>query len=113
MQSQSPMFVVWLLTGVLFIVIALPMILGRVPRNGLYGFRTPKTMGSDAIWYPANRYAGWQMLGAGVVTVVASAILMSFTRTMTPDQRAWAGLNAMVIPLIVAVIRSMLYLRTL
>lgn len=53
----------------LMIALAIPMILKKVPRNPLYGFRTPHTMSSDEVWYEANRIAGWDLLVAGAVTL--------------------------------------------
>ena len=40
---------------VLLIAVSIPLMLGMVPRNHWYGFRTPKTLSSDSVWYPANR----------------------------------------------------------
>lgn len=53
---------------------------GRPRRNGWFGFRTPRTMRSDAAWVRAQR-AGWRRrvvvvpvyLAAFVVTVVSTA----------------------------------------
>lgn len=56
--------------GVLLMLVSVPLIFRLVPRNGLYGFRTPTTLASDAIWYPANQVCGVTMLAAGVVWFV-------------------------------------------
>ena len=45
---------------------SIPLALGIVPPNCFYGFRTPKTRSSPKIWYPANRFAGWSLLVAGL-----------------------------------------------
>ena len=55
------------------IVLAVPLILGVVPPNPLYGFRIPRTM-RPHVWYPANRVAGLAMAAAGVVWLLASWI---------------------------------------
>lgn len=39
-------------------VLEIPLILGLVPRNRLYGVRTSKTLADDHAWYPANRVGG-------------------------------------------------------
>ena len=49
---------------------SLPLIARLVPPNPLYGFRTPKTLSDSAIWYEANRGAGWDMLVAAVAQLV-------------------------------------------
>jgi uncharacterized membrane protein len=51
----------------LFIALAMPMILGLVPRNWIYGTRTRRTLSSDDVWYPVNRVAGWLLLVVGVI----------------------------------------------
>ena len=42
----------------LIIVLCIPLILEKVKRNRFYGFRLPKTLASDEVWYPANAMAG-------------------------------------------------------
>ena len=51
----------------LLVALAIPLILDMIPRNGFYGFRTPRTLASDDVWYPANRYAGKALFVAGLV----------------------------------------------
>ena len=46
--------------------LSVPLILRRVPRNVFYGFRTRKTLASDAVWYPANVFAGQALALASV-----------------------------------------------
>ena len=53
----------------LILALSIPMILDKVPPNGAYGFRTPKTLESEEVWYPANRAAGWFMLAAAVLSI--------------------------------------------
>ena len=49
------------------ILASVPLVLKLVPRNGVYGFRTRRTVESDEVWYPANRAAGIAMIVAAVV----------------------------------------------
>ena len=44
-------------------------------RNGLFGFRTPKTMSDDVIWYKANRFAGIVFIISGLICVLAGLII--------------------------------------
>jgi uncharacterized membrane protein len=48
----------FLIPALLIAAAAVPLILGLVPRNRLYGVRTPRTLSADRIWYPANRLGG-------------------------------------------------------
>jgi SdpI/YfhL protein family len=59
--------------GVLIILLAIPLILRRVPRNDWYGLRTEKTMhGPEQVWYDANRDAGLGLCAVGILTLAAA-----------------------------------------
>ena len=38
-----------LICTLIFVIIAIPLILRKVPRNTIYGFRTPTTLANDFI----------------------------------------------------------------
>mgnify|MGYP001551122396 CR=1 FL=1 len=58
--------------SVLMIGLSVPLIKGWVKPNAWYGFRIPLTLNDPAIWYPANRYAGWLLLAYGLVLLVVA-----------------------------------------
>jgi uncharacterized membrane protein len=86
--------------------VSVPMILGRVPPNPLYGFRTRRTLSSPAVWYPANRFSGWALLVAAGASL---ALLWLLPGTVLA--RPGALLAVFVGPLGLGVIASFLYLR--
>lgn len=45
-------------TGLLMLGLSVPLILGKVPRNTIYGVRTPTSLASDEQWYRINVYGG-------------------------------------------------------
>jgi hypothetical protein len=53
----------------LAIVFGIPMVLGLIPPNPYYGYRTRKTFSSTDTWYRANRIAGWSLLVAGTLAL--------------------------------------------
>lgn len=61
MKSQ-PFFI----PAVVFAVISLPLILGVVPPNRIYGVRTRRTLASRTVWFRVNRVAGWGILAASL-----------------------------------------------
>jgi hypothetical protein len=68
---------VWLIpesparTPVLLILLGLPLIFGWVPKNWLYGMRTPRTLfSSNEVWYMQNRITGIAMFVIGFVWLV-------------------------------------------
>jgi uncharacterized membrane protein len=93
---------------VLVILLSVPLVLGKVPPNGAYGFRTPKTLSSPLIWYPANRVAGWSLIVAGAVALVLN-VGLSLLAPGWDD-----GVVAVTVgPLMLSLIPSYLYLRRL
>ena len=70
--------------GVLFIILSVPVILKMVKPNHWYGFRTPKTLSNEPIWYKANYVFGWDLAGVGAVVILA-AFVMPDIATHFPD----------------------------
>lgn len=65
---------VYIAIDLLTIGLAIPMILGKVPPNHWYGFRIPLTVDNPEIWYPANRYAGWLLVGGGIIDMAGTGL---------------------------------------
>jgi SdpI/YfhL protein family len=53
---------VTLIVPLTIMLLAIPLILKKVPRNAFYGFRTALTMASDDTWYRANKISGMPYL---------------------------------------------------
>ena len=98
-----------LLVPLVVLAVSIPLILGKVPRNHWYGFRTPRTLSSDAIWYPANRIGGQFFVIAAVIQLVSFGIGFSLWPSQTT---AYAGLVA-TLPLLIAVLFWFLAIRHL
>lgn len=113
MSPQIILVLTFLFEGALFALVSLPLIRGRVPRNPLYGFRTPKTLSSDDIWYPANRYAGRALFRAGLATLAGSLVLLPFAARLSVDAVAYVGLALTLLPLGVALYGIFRYLNRL
>lgn len=94
------------LACVLIAALGVPLILRKVPPNALYGFRTPRTLSSPDIWYPANAFSGAAML-------VAAVIITAATWLSPPDFPEWAPVAWLVAGLLGVLIASMLFVRRL
>jgi uncharacterized membrane protein len=57
----------------LMIAFSVPMVLGKVPPDGFYGFRTRKTLSSPSVWYPANKMYGWFLITACVIALLVNS----------------------------------------
>lgn len=86
-----------LFVPVVLIVGTVPMILGMVPRNPIYGFRTGYTMSSDEVWYRANRIAGVALFLSGLVWC-GLAIVLPVVQPSMPERliRGFGFISLMV-----------------
>ena len=49
------------LTGLILIVVSIPLIYGKIKPNRWYWFRTPATLSDEQIWYKANKQTSIDM----------------------------------------------------
>jgi uncharacterized membrane protein len=97
--------------GLLLIAICIPLLLGKIPPNSFYGFRTPQTLVDEKIWYPANRVAGRNLALAGALIMATSLALFLF-RQGIPKATATVTLLIVSLALLIgAVVHSFLALR--
>lgn len=83
-------------------ILSIPLAIGAIPRNRLYGFRTRRTLANDTVWYRVNRFAG-------IGVMIASAIYGStaMARPYDRDFSVWLlHLAAFAIPLVLAILVS-------
>ena len=62
----------YILVGLVFIIIAIPLVQNKIKPNNFYGFRTRKTLSDPKIWYPANAYAARWLIAMGVICVLSA-----------------------------------------
>ena len=100
-------------SGLLMAVLGMPMALGRVRRNSLYGFRTRKTLSSDHVWFLANRYSGRALVSAGLMMMVAAVPFFFIASLLGPTIAAWVMLAVLAVPMAWMVVKSFRYLARL
>lgn len=62
--------------SVLLILLSIPLLLRRVPKNSVYGFRIPGSLnGSTAHWFYVNEVAGAAGIGAGVLCILFALVI--------------------------------------
>lgn len=64
-----------LVCSAVFCLLSIPLILRKIPRNPVYGYRTRATLGDDTIWYEANAYFGTRFLIGTIVSVFIAIIV--------------------------------------
>lgn len=99
-------------SGLLLAGLAVPLILGKIQPNGLYGFRVKKTMESPEIWYPVNKVGGKWLLGAGLGIALAAVVLGLFPG-LSIDVYAYCVLGTWVVLFGGAVAATVRYMNSL
>ena len=102
-----------LLCDVLFVALAVPLVRRKVRRNPVYGFRTRATLASDDVWYDANAHFGRGLVAASVVSALAALLLSPRFPDLAPKDFLNASVVVLALPVVVAGIRTSLYLRSL
>jgi hypothetical protein len=102
MRSQ-PFFI----PAVVFALISVPLVLGIVPPNRIYGVRTRRTLSSPDVWRRTNRVAGWAVLAASLFYLEVTRpypylpAARDFYKVFLIHLAAWAG--SLVMALVIAV----------
>jgi len=96
----------------IFVLLSIPLILRKVPRNIAYGFRTRATLSDDFVWYEANAHFGRGLLIASVISAVA-VLLLYLSQGISPGFFLKASIVALVAPPLVAVFATMRFIRSL
>jgi hypothetical protein len=99
-------------SGVFLAALSVPLIMGKIPPNGLYGFRVKKTMENPDIWYPVNAYSGKWLLVAGLVMAMA-AVGLFYVPGLSLDIYSYAVLAVWVVMFTVAILASVRYMKSL
>ena len=88
-----------ILLGVLMIVLG--NFMPKTRRNRLVGLRTKWSLYNDTTWRKSNRFGAAALMGAGVLTVLAGAVLKHASA-------AWATACGLIL---LAVLLSLVYAR--
>lgn len=67
----SPVFI---LTALVLMGVSVPLYLEKVKPNRLYGFRTPRTVHDERVWYPTNKVFARNMLLAAQFLLLAGVV---------------------------------------
>jgi uncharacterized membrane protein len=87
----------------LLILLCLPLVAGAVPPNRWYGYRTPRSLGSESEWYRLNRLAGLSVIaGALFAAGLKWFLLQSFAGS--PQLRYLSLVDAFVLLAVVAIL---------
>jgi hypothetical protein len=97
--------------GLVLAGLSVPLILHKIPPNGLYGFRVPSTLENPTLWYKVNAYAGRRFLVVGLGTSLG-AIILYFVTMPNVDKYALSVLGYFLALFLWGIITSVLYLKS-
>lgn len=66
----------FLITGIIFVGLAIPLILKKVKINNWYGIRVPDATVNEKVWYEVNSIMGRYLFAFGLLVVVVSIHFM-------------------------------------
>lgn len=95
----------------LLAVIAIPLILRKVPPNVVYGYRTRATLSDEAVWYDANAHFGRGPFIASVAGAIG--ILIVYRSGLAPGSFLKASVVILVAPPLVAAFATARFVRAL
>jgi uncharacterized membrane protein len=98
--------------GLLLAGLSVPLILHKIPPNGLYGFRIRSTLENPQLWYKVNAYAGRHFLVVGLASAVG-AIILYYITLPNVDKYALSFLGLFLALFLWGIITSFLYMRAI
>lgn len=71
------MVLLFVIIGLVFIALAIPLIRKNVGPNSLYGLRVAETLENEDVWFEANARSGRDLLWLGIGTIAISCGLFA------------------------------------
>jgi len=99
------------LAGLVVAGVSIPLILRRIPMNGFYGVRIPKSFVSDDNWYAINAYGGRFLALAGAIISVIGLIIRF--RPLTGEAAIVVAAVVPAIILVLSIIPVLMFARHL
>ena len=109
METDKTLVIVNLAIPLLIIALSIPLVYSKVPPNGWYGFRTPKTLSSDSMWYRTNRIGGQYFIVAALFQLAAVLIVIALLPGLAMPLLGYGIVPT--VPLLIAVMMWFLRIR--
>ena len=106
------LLITFVISGSVLAGVSIPLILERIPPNGLYGFRVRKTMENPQIWYPVNKFAGKRLFLASLVITLA-AVGVFFIPNLRIEVYSYAILGIWLIVFTSVIVSTVRYMNSL
>jgi hypothetical protein len=88
------------------------LILRKVSRNVVYGFRTRATLENDFVWYEANAYFGKLFLISSLVSALL-IVFLCFSDIVSMQNFINASIAVLVVPPMIPVVMTLRYIKSI
>ena len=99
MSGEAVALSIYFVTGIVYILVSMPLLFNRIGPNWFYGVRIPKAYESTEMWYKVNRLGGKVFLAYGTIMLAIGAILWSVS-TIVPLTPGALGIGNVLLILI-------------
>ena len=113
MREAVILGIVILCLGVTVIGFSVPLLFGKIPPNHWYGVRLKKALSNEQIWYKANKYSAKDFFVVGLLQVLVGLVLLISRASLSEFTAAWLTLTVVVVPVSIATVRAVVYVRKL
>jgi SdpI/YfhL protein family len=105
------LLIVFLLASGLMVGLGIPLSMGLVRPNPVYGFRTKETLEDPNVWYPTNRVAGLWGIATGVAEAAVS--IWAFFAGLPLPTGPLVTLATVLVGIVATLLHGMLVIRRL
>ena len=92
--------------------IALSLVLRKVPRNVIYGFRIKATLKDDFVWYASNAYFGKLFIISSLVSALL-IVFLYFSGWIPESDFLNVGIGVLAFPSLIPVVMTFRYIKSI
>jgi uncharacterized membrane protein len=101
----------FLIPSIIFLIISIPLVAGKIPRNRFFGIRTRKTLSDERVWYAANRFGGWLFIVFSLIYLGIAAFVPYSVESTSINW--WTHIAGFVLPLVISIFMIHSYTKRL
>ncbi|MDH7517714.1 MAG: SdpI family protein [Candidatus Thermoplasmatota archaeon] len=113
MDNYVLIILLYILVGLLEIIMGIPLLLEKVKPNWFYGFRLPKTLSNNEVWYKSNKYVGRDFVIMGIIISLISLFMLIARDSLSIILIVYVGAALLIGSVFIVLIRGFIYLKKL
>ena len=116
MQNPSIIYgIVNISSGILFILMSIPLVAKKIPMNKFYGFRIPKSFTSDENWFKINSYGGRQLIFWSILLITIGILHLFFPVQAHQNEtvNALRAVGPLVVCVAISIVKTIFFSREL